>query len=126
MCGSWLCKMKEILSISIPLFPKLLGFSVAACFENISSSNLKLSVNCCDDRSPLYTGSAQSDCSVLERKLLHTNGAFTPYVRVGRYTQSFSFSGNSQGISSVCKFMTFCNHFFNRLAGQKMSGLKLV
>lgn len=72
--------MKEILSISIPtpLFFRVVRTLVAACFANISLSNLKLSVNCCDDRSPLYTGTAQCGCSVLEGKLLHTKGLSHP------------------------------------------------
>lgn len=63
MCGSWLCEMKEILSISIsvlppPPLPRVVGTLVAARFANISLRDRKLSVNCCDDRSvrPARTG----------------------------------------------------------------------
>lgn len=65
-----------------PLFPPVLFVRtwVAACFANISLSNLKLSVNCCDDRGPLYTGPAQCGCSVLEGKRLHTKGLSHPTV----------------------------------------------
>lgn len=79
--------MKEILSVSIPLllFSPVSVFRtlVAACSANISLSNLKLSVNCCDERSLLYTGPAQCGCSVLERELLHTKGLSHPVSVLG-------------------------------------------
>ncbi len=86
-CGSWLCKMKEILSIFIPLplFFQVVRTLVAACYANISSSNLKLSVNCCDDRSTAvwWLCSVWLLCS--GGKAAANQGAFTPYVRVVRY-----------------------------------------
>lgn len=99
-CGLWLCKMKGILSISIPspLFSLLL---VAAWYANISSSNLKLSVNCHDDRSPLYTGPAQCGCSVLEGKQLHTKGLSHPMEELGGTPSNFPFQETTKYMQFV-------------------------
>lgn len=53
----------------------------AACFANISLSNL--SVNGCDDRRPLYSGSTQCGCSVQEEKLLRTQRLSHPMLGLG-------------------------------------------